>query len=67
MLFRSPGEARRFALLGVYGQMMFVDPELRLVMVQTAANATARAGQTSLGREADALWRGLVRHYGGRW
>lgn len=62
-----PGEARRFALLGVYGQMMFVDPELRLVMVQTAANASARAGQTSLGREADALWRGLVRHYGGRW
>lgn len=62
-----PGEARRFALLGVYGQMMFIDPELRLVMVQTAANATARAGQTSLGREADALWRGLVRHYGGRW
>lgn len=62
-----PGQPRRFALLGVYGQMIFVDPQLKLVMVHTAANATARAGQTSLGREADALWRGLVAHYGGRW
>lgn len=62
-----PGEARRFALLGVYGQMIFVDPQLKLVMVHTAANATARSGQTSLAREADALWRGLVAHYGGRW
>ncbi len=59
-----PGDKRRFALLGVYGQMIFVDPGLSLVMVQTAANATARAGQTSLGREADAFWRGVVRHYG---
>lgn len=62
-----PGQPRRFALLGVYGQMIFVDPQLKLVMVHTAANATARSGQTSLGREADALWRGLVMHYGGRW
>lgn len=62
-----PGPARRFALLGVYGQMLFVDPQLKLVMVHTAANAMARAGQTSLGREADALWRGLVAHYGGTW
>ena len=61
-----PGEKRRFALLGVYGQMIFVDPELKLVMVQTTANATARAGGTTLAREVDALWRGLVAHYG-RW
>jgi CubicO group peptidase (beta-lactamase class C family) len=59
-----PGETRRFALLGVYGQMIFVDPQLKLVMVQTAANATAKSGKTSLAREADALWRGVVRHYG---
>ncbi len=59
-----PGDKRRFALLGVYGQRIFVDPELRLVMVQTAANETARADGTSLGREADAFWRGLVAHYG---
>jgi CubicO group peptidase (beta-lactamase class C family) len=59
-----PGEQRRFSLLGVYGQMIFVDPQLRLVMVQTAANATAKSGKTSLAREADAFWRGVVRHYG---
>jgi CubicO group peptidase (beta-lactamase class C family) len=61
-----PGEKRRFAFLGVYGQMIFIDPELKLVMVQTAANATAKAGQTTLGRDADAFWRGVVRQYG-RW
>jgi CubicO group peptidase (beta-lactamase class C family) len=61
-----PGEKRRFAMLGVYGQMILVDPELKLVMVQTAANATAKSGGTTLGREADAFWRGVVRQYG-RW
>ena len=61
-----PGEKRRFAFLGVYGQMIFVDPDLKLVMVQTAANATAKAGGTTLGRDADAFWRGVVRQYG-RW
>ena len=35
-----PGEKRRFALLGVYGQSIFVDPELKLVMVVTAAART---------------------------
>jgi CubicO group peptidase (beta-lactamase class C family) len=59
-----PTDKRRFAMLGVYGQMIFVDPELKLVMVQTAANATAKAGETSLGKNADAFWRGVVRHYG---
>jgi CubicO group peptidase (beta-lactamase class C family) len=59
-----PTEKRRFAMIGVYGQMIFVDPELKLVMVQTAANATARAGETTLGKNADAFWRGVVRQYG---
>ena len=61
-----PTEKRRFAMLGVYGQMIFIDPELKLVMVQTAANATAKSGGTTLGRDADAFWRGVVRQYG-RW
>jgi CubicO group peptidase (beta-lactamase class C family) len=59
-----PGEQRRFAMLGVYGQSMYVDPALKLVMVQTGANATAEAGQTSLGKDRDEFWRGVVRHYG---
>jgi len=59
-----PGEQRRFALIGVYGQIIFVDPQLKLVVVQTAVNATAKSGKTSLAKEADAFLRGVVRHYG---
>jgi CubicO group peptidase (beta-lactamase class C family) len=59
-----PGQQRRFALLGVYGQAIFVDPAQKLVMVHLAANATAKAGQTSMGREMGALWYGLVTHHG---
>ncbi len=59
-----PGQQRRFALLGVYGQAIFVDPARKLVMVHLAANATASAGQTSMGRERTLLWQGVVGHYG---
>ena len=59
-----PGPQRRFALLGVYGQSIFVDPAQKLVLVHLAANATAKAGQTSMGRELGALWYGVVTHYG---
>lgn len=59
-----PGEKRRFALLGVYGQSIFVDPELKLVMVITAAAKNASVGKESFGRERDALWRGVVARYG---
>jgi len=59
-----PGATRRFALLGVYGQSIFVDPELKLVMVITAAAKTASVGKEPLGRERDAAWRGLIRNYG---
>lgn len=59
-----PGNKRRFAFLGVYGQVIMVDPGQKLVMVQTTANATAQSGKTTLGREMDAFWRGLVSHYG---
>ena len=58
-----PGQKRRFVMLGVYGQSIFVDPEQRLVIVQTGANATAEAGGTSLGREREAFWRGVMRYY----
>jgi CubicO group peptidase (beta-lactamase class C family) len=59
-----PGEKRRFALLGVYGQSIFVDPELKLVMVITAAAKNASVGKESFARERDALWRGVVGRYG---
>jgi CubicO group peptidase (beta-lactamase class C family) len=59
-----PGERRRFAFLGVYGQVIMVDPGQKLIMVQTTANATAKPGQTTLGRDLDSFWRGVVNHYG---
>jgi CubicO group peptidase (beta-lactamase class C family) len=59
-----PGEKRRFALLGVYGQSVFVDPELKLVMVITAAAKNASVGKESFARERSALWRGIVTKYG---
>ena len=41
-----PGERRRFALLGVYGQSIFVDPELKLVLVITAAARNAASARS---------------------
>jgi CubicO group peptidase (beta-lactamase class C family) len=61
-----PGEGRRFVMLGVFGQSIFVDPLRRLVIVQTGANTTPEAGDSSLGRERDAFWRGVMRYYDGK-
>lgn len=63
-----PGQHRRFALQGIHGQAIFVDPALKLVMVHLAVGKDA-AGDTSghhMGGERDALWRGVVAEYG-RW
>jgi CubicO group peptidase (beta-lactamase class C family) len=46
------------------GQSIFVDPELKLVMVITAAAKNASVGKEPLARERDALWRGVVARYG---
>jgi Beta-lactamase class C and other penicillin binding proteins len=59
-----PGEKRRFALLGVFGQSIFVDPELKLVMVVTAVAKSASVGKESFATERDAVWRGIVGKYG---
>jgi CubicO group peptidase (beta-lactamase class C family) len=59
-----PGEKRRYALLGVYGQSIFVDPELKLVMVITAATKNASVAKETFARERSALWRGIVTKYG---
>lgn len=58
-----PGPHRRFALLGVYGQAIYIDPQHKLVMVHLAANETAQVGKTSMGAERAALWSALVRHH----
>ena len=51
-----PGPRRMFALLGVYGQAIFVDPASQLVMVHTAV----MLDPADLLLEARALWQGVV-------
>ncbi len=52
-----PGERRTFALLGVRGQTIMVDPANRLVMVHTAVRKQAAGGGAT---EVGALWRAVV-------
>lgn len=61
-----PGSQRRFALLGIYGQAIYVDPAQKLVMVHLAVgkDASGDASGTRMGAERDALWRGIVARYG---
>ena len=58
-----PGEGRMFALLGVHGQSIFVDPQSHLVMVNTAVRKQMSAGSGP--RESTALWAAAVRELGG--
>lgn len=57
-----PGSRARFALIGVRGQVIFVDPALRLVLVQTAVWKSA--GDRAARAELLAFWRGVVAQYG---
>ena len=56
-----PDEPWMFALLGIRGQTIFVDPSRRLVMVHTAVR---KLPVDPTGAEAVALWRGVVRDLG---
>jgi CubicO group peptidase (beta-lactamase class C family) len=58
------GEKRRFIVRGVYGQAIYVDPELQLVLVHTAVARTASIGNQPMGAELGALWLGLVNTFG---
>jgi CubicO group peptidase (beta-lactamase class C family) len=57
-LWLLPGERRMFALVGLYGQRIFVDPRSKLVMVKTAV------GPKLLDPEVMALWYAVVAQYG---
>ena len=57
-----PGERRMFALIGVHGQAIYVDPASRLVMVQTAVRERA----DDPNEETIALWRSVVDVLGAR-
>jgi CubicO group peptidase (beta-lactamase class C family) len=58
----QPGERRMFSLRGVRGQLIYVDPQSKLVMVNTAVHK-APVDIPPL-REAGALWAALVRQFG---
>ena len=51
-----PGPRRQFALLGIHGQAIFVDPAARLVLAHTAA----RVKPSERAAELVALWHTLV-------
>jgi CubicO group peptidase (beta-lactamase class C family) len=55
------GERRMFALRGVRGQAIYVNPASRLVMVHTAVRKQARDPGV---RETNILWRSLVQQLG---
>jgi CubicO group peptidase (beta-lactamase class C family) len=61
-----PGSHRRFELLGIHGQDIMVDPILHVVVVHLAVgkDASGDASGHHMGRERDALMRGIVAHYG---
>ncbi|NOJ39830.1 serine hydrolase domain-containing protein [Bradyrhizobium australiense] len=57
-----PGEARRFALLGIRGQIILVDPVSKLVMVHTAVRQ--KPSEPSSYAEVLALWFAVVAQLG---
>jgi len=60
LLWLFPGDRRQFALVGYKGQYVWVDPTLKLVMVQTAVEAPGFDAND----EAWSLWSALVRQRG---
>jgi CubicO group peptidase (beta-lactamase class C family) len=57
-----PGADRRFVLLGIRGQMIFVDPATKLVMVHTAVRA--KPVDRAASAETIALWMAVVDQLG---
>ena len=61
-LLESALGKRRFYLQGVYGQAIFIDPERKIVMVQTAVEKAP--GGTGIIAEGWSLFKGVVTKYG---
>ena len=57
-----PGEPRRFALLGIRGQIIFVDPASKLVMVHTAVRR--KPSDPASNAETVTLWLHVVAQLG---
>ena len=61
-----PMKERTFAMFGIHGQTMFVQPSSGIVMVLTSVWQQASGQQDPQpGEERDALWRGVLRSLGG--
>ena len=63
-LWIMPGPRRMFTLLGANGQRIFVDPQSKLIMVQTAV--MQKDVDPPKDAEMIGLWLSLVHHYGNR-
>jgi CubicO group peptidase (beta-lactamase class C family) len=57
-----PGERRQFALLGIRGQMILIDPASKLVMVHTAVRNNP--SDPASNAETIALWQSIVKQLG---
>ncbi|HUH85671.1 MAG TPA: hypothetical protein VLX85_13765 [Stellaceae bacterium] len=55
---------RRFSLLGIHGQAVFVDPATKLVLVHTAVRLHPEATAQDL--ELVALWYAVLAQYGAK-
>ena len=61
-----PFKERTFAMQGIHGQTVYVQPSTGLVMVLTSVWESASGKQDPLPyQERDALWRGVLRSLGG--
>jgi CubicO group peptidase (beta-lactamase class C family) len=61
-----PFRERTFAMLGVYGQVILVQPSTGIVMVQTAVDEAPDGRQDSgPSLERTAFWRGVLQSLGG--
>lgn len=61
-----PMRERSFAMQGIHGQTLFVQPASGIVLVMTSAWEQASGRQDPQpGEERDALWRGVLRSLGG--
>jgi len=57
-----PGRQRMFALMGIRGQIILVDPESKLVLVQTAVRKVPAAPRSNA--ETIALWSAVLEKFG---
>ena len=62
MVWTLPGARRQFALLGVHGQVILVDPASKLVLVHTAVRPQAKGDP--MADELMSLWSALVAREG---